>query len=161
MLDNSDVEEDQVDDPSAFVIEKSVSIRCKELKLNVKLSPKFVKELDAHTFFLCDFYQSRGVYSILTCRLDEAPSKGPRCYTDLQSVAKDIRQLRDSAHQLKVKSSQLTTNARFDGDRVVPRQPELRSQWLAQDEIIEVLMPAIGDQPGYNLKCIARSASRN
>ena len=99
-----------------FQVADSLTVDNPGLGLTAHISSAFLKVVDETKFVELDFYQSRGVYNIMTSRLPIIPSsvQGGRAYGKLLAkVVGDIRALRDAAFRMLVKTDPTLANISY------------------------------------------------
>ena len=102
----------------------------------VVIHPQFHQEIDNQKFLLLDFYRSRGVYSITTCRLNK--HKDSRHWAKVLRLASDeLRKYRDAEFRKVVVAGAKDNTTKFIRG-VVPKQKRLRVIALAMNEVITV-----------------------
>ena len=90
-----------------------------------------------------DFYQSRGIYKVMTCRLSDCKKSRRQFSNVLASVCKELRDKRDVAFRDSVMAEaadKLQTSAKFTRC-VVPKHRGLRILAALHSDIIDVRLP--------------------
>ena len=130
--------------------------------LTAHISSAFLKVVDETKFVELDFYQSRGVYKIMTSRLPSIPSsvQGGRAYGKLLAkVVGDIRALRDAAFRMLVKTDPTLANISYGKSVTRPRNKRLRVAVLKQSEVVNITMKV--DTSIINLACLVPQSRVN
>jgi len=167
MGDLSDVEADNRDDVFAF--EETVVITNKSLGLRATIPPQFRKVVTEITFTKLDYWQSRGIYSILTCKLPKQKSHS-KADGDAQkstingkiiSVCTKLRKARDDAFRKSVMAKCTKPGMKFSG-AVKPRNKQLNIIAIQHHDTITVDMPAVDDATGpCSILCVCNDDRKN
>ena len=99
-----------------FQAADSLTVDNPGLGLTAHISSAFLKVVDETKFVELDFYQSRGLYKIMTSRLPSISSsvQGGRAYGKLLAkVVGDIRAQRDAAFRMLVKTDPTLANISY------------------------------------------------
>ena len=129
------------DDVKAFRIGRPISIVNESLNLNVTIQEKFLKRVEDVEYLNFDFYQSRGVYNLMTCR---ASTDIPRRSTVaiLRQVCNELRDNRDEAFRKSLMCGSVQAS-KFD--KHLPRNKRMRAAAFARNDSISFKLPAVGD----------------
>ena len=122
-------------------VEDAVTIKNACLGLDVTIHPPFIKAINDSRFILLDFYQSRGVYRLLTSRLP--PQQGRHYAQLLAKVVKDLRRGRDRAFVASVRTAAPINIRRSKFRGIKPRCRSLKAVAMGKGEVVQVKMNAI------------------
>ena len=145
------------------VFETGTSLRIHNPALNVDVTihPPFLKELESEGRFVSlDFYQSRGVYSLLSSRLPKEP-QAKRSYAKvLAKVVGMLKRTRDDAFRAGIASSAAADSKgmKFRGPysvRPSTKDRGLKTMAMAQSDVVQCDMPPLdGETDGFRLSCV-------
>ena len=139
---------------AAFTFEPTLEVTNSACNMRVSIMAKFLKKVDDREFILLDFYKSRGVYNMMSCRVllaDKTINKGSRSsnmYRTLKTVCKKIRGLRDAAIKRTIHSNDVKKPRSSELRRphsIMPVLAKHRATALALDDCITFDLPAVPD----------------
>ena len=132
------------DDDHGFSMRPSLDVINKELGLSTRIASEFVRHVNDGVYVHLDYYRSRGVYAMMACRSGSSATPRPSSLSKvMHDTCQDIRQLRDNAFRSTV-IAQTDKSVKFTRG-VMPQHKRLRAIALAQDDIVHIVMPAVGD----------------
>ena len=130
------------DDEGVFALRESIDIVSKEVGLKVHIPAEFLMKVDGVLFVHLDFYQSRGVYTMMACRSGKDTASRPANLSmAMRSVCADIRRVRDREFRSMVVRK--SDGSKAFGACVMPRNKGLRAIALAQDDVNQCTLPAV------------------
>jgi hypothetical protein len=149
----SDAESDG-DQQEGFMFQPALVISEPSLRFHTTIQPKFVRDIDGARFVNLDFYQSRGVYSLLVCKVQGISSQSRPVSHVLKTFCNDIRKIRDDTFRQSVRDACVQDKAsKFDAG-ILPKAKRLRVIARAQSEIVHVKLPDVADVDGVDCKCL-------
>ena len=165
----SDSDHDE-SDSGEFVFQDSMTIINNKAKLHATITAKFLCTIDGNRFIHMDQYQSRGVYNLMTCKIDVEDGSKPKTVSAtsfatrkkvVRDFCNDLRAKRDRAFRDAVLQHGPDPNLKFVGV-VVPKNKRLKISVLQHDSTIDVVMEAIdGVAEECSIKCKAPSSRNN
>ena len=138
-----------------FQVTESLTVDNPGLGFTTLIRSAFLKVVDETKFVELDFYQSRGVYNIMTSRLPSISYsvQGRRAYGKLLAkVVVDIRAQRDAAFRMLVKADPTLPNVLWRGSATRPRNKRLLVAAMKQSEVVNITMKV--DTSIIKLACI-------
>ena len=164
-----DASDDDSDCRDVFEFEETVVITNKALKLRATIPPSYRKVVDGVTFTKLDVWQSRGVFSILSCKAKGKPShaksgvavRRSSCKQKIVATCAALRKARDEAFRTSVEAKCPRAGVRFVG-AVKPRSKELHVVALQHQDWVIVSMPAVDDATGpCSIVCLCNDDRKN
>ena len=144
-----------------FEVGTSLRIYNSALNVDVTIHSPFIKELQGDSRFVSlDFYQSRGVYSLLSSRLPKKPQAKRPYAKVLAKVVGKLKRKRDDAFR-----AESASNADADPKLLKYRGPHsvrplnrdrgLKAVVMAQSDVVQCDMPPLdGESDGFRLSCM-------
>lgn len=134
----------------SFKFKDCVQISNKQLKLRAMIQPKFRKSINGQVFTKLDFYQSRGIRSLLACKLSATSKqiRGGHGKGKINKFCKSLRKMRDKSfrEQVVLASGQ---RLKFQGT-TMPRNRHLKTLAIARQSVT-FSMPVV---PGVADECV-------
>ena len=148
-----------------FEVASSIRVHNPCLNVDVIIHAAFIKEVeDECRFVLLDFYQSRGVYSLLSSRLPQVAGKRAHAKI-LAKVVADLRRKRDEVFRKSVQADVPDgANARFGRGvaSVAPKNRRVKVVALSKRDGVSVEMEAFTEEfDGFHLSCIVPFERQN
>ena len=150
--------DDHVD---AFEVQVALKIDNPKLGVSATIQPEFVKEREDRKFVLLDFYQSRGVYTLLCSRLPSMPSNGRPYAKLLSQVLGNLKSQRDEAWRESLCSDGSKVSFYKNRSVVMPKRRHHQAIALAKSEIFEFEVEAIPGMCDGRLACIMPLQRKN
>ena len=150
-----------------FEVGQSLRIHNPALNVDVTIHSPFIKELEGNSHFVSlDFYQSRGVYALLSSRLPKkALAKRP--YTKvLAKVVGKLKRKRDDAFREAIQANApANTRIKFAGDysvRPITKDRGVKAMAMSQSDVVQCDMPPLdGESDGFRLSCVVPLGRHN
>ena len=151
----------------AFEVGRLLRIHNPALNVDVTIHDPFVKEVEGDRRFVSlDFYQSRGVYALLSSRLPKK-SVARRPYAKvLAKVVAKLKRKRDVAFRAGIQGdAPESKEVKFAGRySVLPKTSDrtLRAMAMARSDVVECDMPPLeGESDRFRLACLVPLGRRN
>ena len=139
---------DESDDANmGFKYKQDLTITNKALKLCAHIKPQFIKKVGGDNYVSIDFYNSRGVYNILSCRSTRTGTQQRSLSKVMATLTKQIRKREDEQfRKMVVQNQDAEIEGRpivFSKDRgIVPRHKRGRALAFALD-IVNFTLPEV------------------
>ena len=132
-------------------------------KTQAIIRPKFYKRVEGRRFLSLNFYQSRGIYNLMTVKLGRQTRDqriGRKFSKVLKATVDELRTQRDTEFPKSVITASKSA-AKFRGG-TVPKAKNLKIQALGMNETLTVNMPAYGDDIGpRQINCLMPQGRKN
>ena len=156
---------EELDGDDEFEISSAVGVNNPALGIDVVIRAPFLKVVEdddgrINRFVLLDFYQSRGIYALMSCRLPPEAKAGRKYSKLLAIVVGGIRRKRDEQFRESVKNAApvdiRTSSSTFKGPKsVLPRDRALKAIAFSKSDAVDVALGELSkESDGRIIKCL-------